>query len=288
MPDLSSAELAESYGFALSFLRSDKSLYALFNSAVKGDWTADKFVAQLKNTAWYKKNGENARQYLLIKKTDPATLGQRRLALRSQIADAAAAMGAVLTGKTLNTVTENALMFGWNDSQVRDTLTQYVKTKNGIYHGQAGDNVATLKETAWRNGVRMSSQSMQGWSQDIAAGNHDVAFYQRRLRQLGKSVAPSFAEELDAGMDLWDIAEPYMQSKAKLLEQNPADIDLFDEDVRSALAGKGKDGKPASKTLWQFEQELRKKPAWLKTQNAQDSVMGVAKKVLTDMGFQGV
>lgn len=288
MPDLSASELAENYGFALAFLRSDKSLWNLFNKAQKESWEVGKFVAQLKGTAWYKKNGETARNYLLIKKTDPATLAQRRGALRSQIADAAAGIGAVMTPSTLNRVTENALMFGWNDSQIRDTLNGYVRAKNGVYHGQAGDDVASLKETAWRNGIQMSSSAMQGWSRDIAAGNHNVEFYQRRIRQLAKSLAPGYAPELDAGMDLFDIAEPYMQAKAKILEKNPADVDLFDTDIRRAMSNRDKDGKPSSVTLWQFEQDMRKKPEWRKTQNAQDSVMGVAKKVLEDMGFQGV
>lgn len=288
MPELSASELAEQYGFALSFMKSDPSLWKLFNQAVQGEWDPGKFVAKLRETAWYKRNGETVRQYQLLKKTDPATLAQRRAALRSQLGDAAAGIGAVLSAKNLNTVTENALMFGWNDNQIRDVLAGYVKAKNGVYHGSAGDDIASMQETAWRNGIHMTKQAMQGWSQDIAAGNHTVDFYKRRLRQLAKSLAPGYATELDAGMDLFDIAEPYMQAKAKLLELNPARVDLFDPDVRRALSNRDKDGKPASVTLWQFEQDMRKNPAWLKTQNAQDSVMGVAKKVLTDMGFQGV
>jgi hypothetical protein len=69
---------------------------------------------------------------------------------------------------------------------------------------------------------------------------------------------------------------------------NPADIDLFDPDIRKAVSGVSKDGKPTSQSLWQFEQQIRGSSAWLKSQNAQDSTMSVGKKVLTDMGFQGV
>jgi hypothetical protein len=288
VPEMDAQELAEHYGFALAFFRSDKSLWKLINNAVKDQWETPKFIAELRNTSWFKTNGESARNYLLIKKTDPATLVQRRAGLRAQIADLANNLGATMTAATLNRVTENALMFAWNDAQLRDQLSGFVRAKNGVYNGQAGDDVAALKEVAWRNGLRLTSQAMEGWSRDIAAGNHNVAYYQRRIRQLAKSVAPGYAEELDAGMDLYDVAEPYIQAKAKLLEINPADVDLFDEDIRGALSGMDGNGKPASRTLWQFEQDMRRKPQWLKTQNAQDSVMGVAKKVLQDMGFQAV
>lgn len=288
MPKLSQSELAQSYGFALAFLKQDKSLWKLFSAAVKDDWPPPKFVAELRNISWYKKNGETVRQYQLLKSTDPATLRQRRLALNAEIGDAANQMGAVMSAKAVSTVTENALMFGWNDAQLRNVLATYVKQVNGMYQGASGDALEDIRQTAYRNGVRLSKGSEQAWMKNIAEGGQTSEFFQRRVRQLAKSVAPGFAEELDAGMDLWDIADSYMQSKAKILEVDPATIDLFDNDIRGALSGTTKDGKPATKSLWQFEQEMRKKPAWLKTQNAQDSVMSVAKKVLTDFGFQGV
>jgi hypothetical protein len=115
-----------------------------------------------------------------------------------------------------------------------------------------------------------------------------VNFYQDYIRKQARALAPSFANELDSGMDLVDIAAPYIQSKAKLLQLNPADIDLFDHDVRGALSAKDQAGvKPTSKSLWQFEQDMRNDPRYLKTDAARDQAYGVAHKVLSDFGFMG-
>jgi hypothetical protein len=285
---ISNSEMAQQYGFALAFLKSDKGLYKLFQKAVSGTWTAEKFVAELKNTSWYKHNGEAARNYQLLKKSDPATFRQKRNNTYAQIKDAATTLGANVSSKTLARITENALQFGWNDSQIRDTLAGYVKATNGVYHGQAGNDIQSLLQVAYKNGITLSKSTQQGWAQSIAKGNNTAEYYQQHIRAMAKSLAPSFAQQLDAGMDLADIASPYVESKAKILEVDPADVDMFDPDIRKALSSTTADGKPGSKSLWQFEQDLRKSPAWLKTQNAQDSTQAVAKKVLQDFGFQGV
>ena len=65
-------------------------------------------------------------------------------------------------------------------------------------------------------------------------------------------------------------------------------VDLFNPTIRKALGSSGdKDGKPGSTPLWQFEQELRQDPRYMKTQKAQDSTMAVGHQVLRDMGLVG-
>lgn len=288
MPELSKSEMASNYGFALSFLKSDKSLWHLFNKAVKGQWTPDKFVAQLKGISWYKKHGESARQYELLRTSDPASFYEKRSNLTAQIKDAAAQLGASVDSKMILRIAQNAMKFGWNDAQIRDTLGSYVKATNGVYRGQAGNDIETILGTAYKNGVKLSKSTEQQWAQAIAKGDQTADFYQRQVRKMAKSLAPGYAQELDAGMDLQDIVSPFVEAKAKILEKNPADIDLFDKDIRGAISSTTADGKPGSKSLWQFEQDMRKKPEWLKTQNAQDSTQSIAKKVLQDFGFQGV
>lgn len=285
---LDQSELAQQYGFALAFLKSDKNLWKLFNQAVKHNWSSDVFVAKLKSNPWYKKNGEAARQYELLRTSDPASFRQKRGALGAQIKDAAAQLGATVSGQMITRITQNAMKFGWNDAQIRDTLSQYVRATNGVYGGQAGNDIATVRQTAYRNGIKISRATEQTWARQIASGNQTADFYQRQVRQMAKSLAPGFATELDSGVDLQDIVSPFIESKAKILEENPADIDLFDKDIRNAISGTKSDGSPGSQSLWQFEQSMRRKPEWLKTQNAQDSSMAVGKKVLQDMGFQGV
>jgi hypothetical protein len=289
MATLSAAELAQSYGFAFSFLKSDASLWALFSAAVKGNWTADKFQAGLKNTTWWKKNADSVRQYKYLASTDPATLNARKTALAAQIRDTLGQLGGIASNNQVAQVATNALMFNWNDSQIRDVLSGYVQAVNGVYMGQAGTDVDAIKQTAWRNGIKLSDATVQSWARNMATGNGaNASWYQDYIRQQAKSLAPGYAAQLDGGMDLYDIANPYIQAKAQILESDPQSIDLFDPDIRKALSATNDKGQPATQSLWQFELSMRQKPEWLQTKNAQDATSAAARKVLTDFGFQGV
>jgi hypothetical protein len=291
---LSAADLADQYGFALTFLKSNKELWNLFNTAINGDgkndpgqWTSTKFIAKLKTTKWWQTNSESVRQYQLMKANDPAKLAANRAGLAAQIQDSASGLGAMLSKNQLNRITENALMFGWNEAQIRNTLSQYIKHKNGVFSGQAADDVQALHQLAWRNGLNFHGKTFDNWTTSMAAGNTNLAFYQAYIRDQAKALAPSFARELDAGKDLYDIANPYIQAKARILQVDPESIDLFDPDVRGALSSKDKDGKPTSKSLWQFEQEMRNKPEYLKTDEARNNAYSIGHQVLKDFGFMG-
>lgn len=285
MAGVDAATLASQYGFALAFLNSDATLKKLFNDAVKGNWTTAQFQAKLRASAWYQKNAESVRQYTVLKTSDPASLNARKNALIAQIQAKATSLGAPIPSATVAQIADNALKFNYNDAQLNGILGSYVKTVNGVYNGSAATDSDTIRQTAWRNGVHLSDASINSMMTQIAQGKATIGFFQNYVRNMAKTVAPGYSEQLDAGMDLYDIANPYIQAKAKILEKNPADIDLFDGDVRGALSSKGSDGKPSSMSLWQFEQEMRKKPEWLKTQNAQDSTMNIAHQVLTNFGF---
>ncbi len=289
---LDPSEMAQHYGFALSFINSDPELKALFKQAVygngkndAGNWTTEKFVAAIRNTKWYQKHAETWRQADLLQKSDPATYAQKLGALTAQLSDRAAALGAPLSWSSLQAMATNALHLGWNDAQLNDQLGGYVKAINGVYNGAVGDDIGSLKQTAWRNGVNISATTLQSYAQQIAKGGATRGFFEKQIRQLAKTAAPGYADQLDAGMDLFDIADPYRQSMAKMLELNPADIDLFDPTIRKTMAAVGTDGKPTSKSLWQFENELRHDSRWLQTDQARTAGFSVAHKVLQDFGF---
>lgn len=283
MPSIDEARFAENYGFAYAFLKSNKELYGVFKDAVKHNYTADQFVAKVRGTGWFRQHSESYRRYEVLKSTDPATLNQRKATLISKLRDSAAEMGASPSATVLARLAENALRFAWDDSQIRDTLSSYVRSVNGVYGGEAQDTVTQLKQTAWKNGMRYSESTYEKWAQSVAAGAETMQRLTQTIRGQAKTLAPAYAQELDNGQDLYDVASPYIQAKAKILERNPADVDLFDSDIRGALSATGPDGKPASTSLWAFEQSMRKKPDWLNTKNAQDTINGVAHRVISDM-----
>ena len=91
---------------------------------------------------------------------------------------------------------------------------------------------------------------------------------------------------IDGGQTVADIAQPYMQTMAQILELPAGSVNLFDTTIKKALTyTDSKTLEKGAKPLWQFENELRSDPRWKQTKNAQDSLMQVGHKVLADFGL---
>lgn len=280
-------EYADDYGYQLAFLKSDAELYGIFKKAVSKKWDATRFVAAVKASKWYKKHGEAYRQNLALKTTDPATYRQRLASQRAIIADMAHQMGSPVPGAAMAKLTEQSILFGWNDQQIRDQVARY--TRVNFQKGAAGDIIQKLKETAYRNGVKLTDTYLNNVLRQVSLGNQTIENAQQAIRDTyGKSVAPGFQKELAQGTDLYDVASPYMQTMASTLELDPSDVDLFDPTIRKALGTSGgTDGKPGSMPMWEFEQSLRQDSRYMKTKQAQDQTMAVGHQVLKDMGVLG-
>lgn len=279
-------ELAASYGWAYGFLNSDKELKKLFKSAVDETWSAEKFQAELRDTSWWKKTSDTARQAQVMEKTDPATWQAQQLATTVQVQQLAAEIGAAIPQSKLKGIVDSVLRTGMDENQLRDSLGQYVTfTKDGTLKGEAGMHEFTMKQYAAQMGVDIGDQAIKNQAQLVVRKMATTQDFQDQIRQQAKSAFPGYEEQIDAGMTMKDIATPYQQIMAKELELPDTSIDLSDLTIRSALNGLDKDGKPSGMNLNQFQSTLRNDPRWRKTQGAQDQVMNVGNTVLRDMGL---
>lgn len=280
-----SSKAAEQYGFSKAFFDSDPALKALLSKAVKGNWSSDKFGAEFRDTKWFQTHGSTYRQNLLQKTSDPGSYKSRLAQTVASLNDQAKKVGAVLSAAQLEKLADHALMFGYTDSQISNSLGSYVKQVNGQYGGTAGTDAQTLQQSAWRNGVKLSDSSVQSWVRKIESGDATTDDFAEYARKQAATLAPGMADQLKGGQDLYDLASPYVSSMATTLELNQGDIDLFDPTIRGALNMTNKDGKATTQTLGDFEKALKHDPRWDKTQNAQDAMMSNAHQILTSFGF---
>lgn len=283
-PAINEAELAQNYGFAMAVLNSDPELKGMFNKAVAETWTPDKFAAQLRGTKWYQTHSEQWRNAQILKASDPASYASNLAQTRQRIAMMGAEIGANL-GSALDGLADQALTLGWDDNQLRATLSTYVQYTDGRMLGQAGQWDQQLRKQALDNGLTLSDSYYQNAVQATVAGRQTINDAMSALTNMAVSAYPHLAERLRAGETVATIADPYKQTMAALLEVNPDSIGMNDPSIKNALASKDKDGKPVLRTLYDFENDTRADPRWAKTKNAQDAAMSTTRKVLNDMGL---
>jgi hypothetical protein len=283
---LSPEEMAANYGWSIAFLDHNPELKKLFDQAVAGTWTPDKFQAELRNTKWWKTTSETARQAQVLKSTDPATYNAQLSAARMQVQLLASQVGAALPSGQLGKIAENVLSAGLDEDGIRNVLGGYINfTKNGTLTGEAGMHEYTMKQYAASMGVNISDQTLKNQAALVVRKMATTQDFEGQLREQAKSAYPAYAAQIDGGQTMMDIATPYMQTMSTELGIPSTSIGLQDPMIKSALNGLNQQGKPTGKTLLDFTTQLRNDPRWNQTTTARDQSMSVGRQVLSDMGL---
>ena len=284
----SAEELAETYGFVDALFDSNPELKKLFKKAVKEQWTASKFQAELRDTKWWKTHSKSERDYLTTRFGDPATAKQEMKQAYTHVRQLANQLGVVESKsllKRMNTWAYNMVAKGWNDAQLRNEIGKFVYFAEDKWQGEGGDTQRELREYAYSMGIQMSSKWYADRSRSVIRGMATIQDFKSEIRKQAKATYGHWSKQIDAGQTIMDLASPYMQSMATILELPSGSINPFNPTIKRALQAKDKNtGANIVVPLWQFENELRNDPRWRKTKNAQDSMMQVAHKVLTDFG----
>ena len=156
-----------------------------------------------------------------------------------------------------------------------------------IPEGPSGKYFVALKNFAADNGLLLSDGAATSYANSIVAGTIDENTAFNTLRESAAEAFPALADKIKAGINLKTLADPYIQSMSSILEIPDSGIDLFDPKVRGALAYTLPDGKVGTRSIYDFEKELRKDPRWQYTNNARNEAASVATTVLKDFGFMG-
>lgn len=284
-------QLAASYGWAWSFLMSQPELRRKFLQALNGKWTVQKFIAEVRGTKWFKTQSVTTREMLVRRETDPATWNELLQNKMAEIEDMSVQLtGVDLTKAQSQQIATQALMMNMNDSQLRNSLAKYLqqvggKNGKGHYGGEAGAAEEELRAFADSMGVPLTDQSIQKWLKMLVARKQTVQDYKAWLRTQAEAAYPSLAQFIKAGRTVRDVANPYIEMMADVLEMNPATIDLKNPMIANALQYMGPDGKGGALSLGNFRRQLKADPRYLQTKQATDDAMTAAQAVLQDFGL---
>lgn len=275
---------AAGYGWSLAVINSNAELKSLFAQATSGSWTPDAFVARVRDTRWFKTTSDTARQAIILQKADPATYNARVAQATTAALAQARVMGTRMTSGQVRQIGIESVMFGWNTDQVRNAMGKFVTAVNGQFAAGAATYQLQYQQLAAQYGVAVSNATMGSWVRSAVLGSSTVENVRNSLIAQSTSRYPALAGRLKAGETLQQIADPYVQSYASTLEVNPNTVPLTDKLLQGALAARDAKGQPVAKSVWEFEQDLRKDPRYMRTQQAQDKSMQMAHSVLQDWG----
>lgn len=297
VPDqLSKEDLATRYGYAMRVIYADPELARLFEQAVNaksGQWTKEKFQAELQNTNWWVNNNEYARKAFVAEKMGGADWEAQKQNARLDIQKEATATGATYTPEEMDSLVSQYLYGGWNESSRRGLLQkamgEKIKTpKQGQFlMGASGNLENRLRQLANENGLSFSEDYYTSAARSVATGLQTDEDWLRDVQERAASMYPVYGDKIMAGVSVKALASPYMQLMAQEFDLDERQISLDDPYIRQALMGINPQGEPAPESLYDFQKKLRNDPRWERTAKAQNQITSVTGRVMQMFGLMG-
>lgn len=297
-PDpLTREELSARFGFALKVIYSNSELARLFETAVKQQWTGEKFNAEVRNTQWYQQNNQYAREAWVSEQLGGADWAAKVDNAKLAVQAAATEVGADLSPEELDSLSRQYVYQGW-DQPSRQTLLmralaeqiEVMPQGKGLgrgLRGRAGSFTDQLKAEALANGLRYSDDWYVEAARSVASGLTTEDDWRRDVREQAASMFPVFGDRIRQGMSAYDLASPYINMMAQTFEIAPDQIQLSDPYIKEALMGVDEQGNPRAMGLWDFQKRLRNDPRWMKTKQASDEIGTVATDIMRVFGLRG-
>jgi hypothetical protein len=190
-----------------------------------------------------------------------------------------AGKGGVTTQETTKGFDESSWVTGYISARVGLDQIDEVAGKMGTIN----DDFEKLQESY---GYRPTKAMRLKDTQDIIEGRTTMEDVTARYKEQAKALFPALREAIDAGMTVRQIADTKIAAKAKILEQPEEKINVFDPDIVAALSAKNDKGENVSMTDDEFGRTLFKKPEWLNTKNAKETLRSAADDIVKEFGFR--
>jgi hypothetical protein len=237
----------------------------------------------LAKTNWFKTNGVEITKRLAAEKSSPGNFKRFVTDTAMDIKAQANALGFDLDDAEVTAIARDAYIYGnaYNSTKV----VQMIVGAGEIAGGQAMNTVDALKAHSADMGVYYDDKWYTDAARNIAENKATADDWKRTINDVAKSKYAAFADQIDAGQTVKQVASPYINSMSQILELPSDSINLKDPTINKALTNLSADSKPALQPLWQFETSLRKDPRWTSTKNARDAADSTARKILSDFGL---
>lgn len=281
-------EFAAEYGVQAALVNSDPGLKALFEQAVTEKWTPAKFQAAFVNTDWYKTHSDNWRAAETARLADPASWAEQLKLTADAIRRQSVALGFELDENELSKLANQSLyMSAGSASNVNTDWLKSQVVETGRITGKGGTSlqiIDKLKADAYANGVSYNDSWYEGAARNVLLGADTIDTWNKQIKDAAKSKYAALATQIDAGLNVRDIASPYLQEMAGTLEIDQNALTLDDPLMQRALTGLNDQGQPYLTPLWQFQRELKQDERYFKTNKANQQFTSLATEIARQFG----
>lgn len=231
VPEDWEAAAAEIYGGYYAIIKQNQEIADLLLLATTEKWDDAKFQYQLEQTNWWKDTTGFAREFDMREARDPATVGTEIRNRAATLREYGLSIGLPPGSVDYETIARDSLRMGWSD-QVTENAVGYRATQTtpgafGLVRGYYGNQVRDLMR---EYGQSLDAETLRVYANDLATGNQSLETLKFEAVEAAKTLFPGLADRLDRGQTFQQIARPYRNTAAAILEVDPNSIDFTNPD----------------------------------------------------------
>ena len=234
-----------------------------------------------------------AEQTAETNEADPSLKGEvedQKNDVGTSVENAARNIGINLDPTRMAEITDQAWREGWNESQIREALRADADNllaeseDNSGFGGSLGRYAADLSEWSARNGFAIDQADADRMLASVAFGDKTYEQVQQELRQSYMVGAfPAWADMINAGMDIYDLASPYRSVAQRMLGRG--NITMTDPIMKEMMMTQNADGSFSQRALWEAERYIRNTDEWQGTDDAAETYVKGMNAVNAMFGF---
>ena len=246
----------------------------------------------LDNNEWVQ-NQSNESFGSYVAEADPTMAGEvkaQRGEVELDVSLIAKNLGIELDPARLGALTEKAWREAYDSDQIRDMLREDVTNQlsesedNLGFGGTIGNFATELSDWSTKNGFAIGQEDADRMLHSVAFGEKTLDQVKSELRTTYMVGAyPAWAEMINAGIDIYDLAAPYRSVATRMLGR--ANIAMDDPVMKQMMQTQGGDGSFSQRPLWEAERYIRGLDEWQYTDDAADTYAKGMKAVSTMFGF---
>lgn len=260
--------MREQYGY-LGQLLDIPDVNAVLTDSVANELTPQQTLARLYDTATWKNTQASVRNWMALSGTDPASAQAQIEAQKQAISTTASTLGIGIGNDRLTQIATDSLKLGWNAQQINAAVGAEFQYKPGAQVGAVGSAEQQVRKMAKDYLVPLSDATLADWDRQVAMGTASPDTLKQYIITQAKGLFPTLAQQIDGGLTVQQLAEPYRQTAAQELDISPDSIDFTDQKWMRALSTTGPDGKPTMMGLSDWQKTLRtdQQYGWDRTKN---------------------
>jgi len=147
--------------------------------------------------------------------------------------------------------------------------------------GEIGNFYTELLGHSYKTGIRLSNEALLSKVEEINRPGGSLDEQKRTLTQASKLKYKALAPYIDAGISVGDFIVDFSAIKARELDMNAKEINVFDPDIQSAISGEKLLGPE------DFTSLVRKNPNWRYSSTANESSAQFLNSLLRTFGKVG-